>query len=90
MTVACSNVSAASAQVVSQTESTKQFKSFADWCLKKSTLPVSTRQTINVLLKRSRTLDCYQSSEILSSLTTLDLSDSKIADLSPLQVLTTL
>ena len=67
-----------------------QFKSFADWCLKKATLPAATRRTVDVLMKRSRTTDCYQASEMLSSITTLDLSDSKISDLSPLQVLTEL
>ncbi len=67
-------------------------KSFTEWCQQKSTLPESTKYTVEVLLEKADTQDCQQANRKLSSLTRLYLwdNDKQISDVKPLSSLTNL
>ena len=77
-------------------EREKNYKSFEDWCLEKSTLPEDTRITIEILLKKVETQDCKKANRKLNELTRLQLSSynqadtNKIGDLKVLSSLTNL
>jgi internalin A len=65
-------------------------RTFADWCLNKTTETVEARHTVNVLLQVANTPDCHQAGQLLSTLTELSLYDKQITDLRPLSGLTNL
>jgi internalin A len=69
---------------------TRNFRSFADWCLNKDSLSEAQRHTVEVLLQEAGTSDCYAANETLSHLTELNLSSKNISDISPLSELTNL
>ncbi|MBD1838778.1 leucine-rich repeat domain-containing protein [Coleofasciculus sp. FACHB-501] len=58
--------------------------SFADWCLHKDSLSEAARHTVEVLLHKAGTWDCYEADLILSYCTDLNLSCNQITELSPL------
>jgi internalin A len=66
------------------------FSSFADWCRHIDSLSQKARHTVKVLLKKAGTDDPEAAEQILSSMTTLDLGDKRITDISCLGWLTNL
>src|SRR5919199_321913 len=66
------------------------FSSFADWCRHIDSLSESARHTVKVLLKKAGTDDPEAAEQILSSMTTLELSDNRITDISSFGSLTNL
>jgi internalin A len=66
------------------------FSRFADWCLHKDSLSAEARHTVEVLLKKAGTSDCYEAEKILSSYTNLEVNFLDISNLSPLSTLTNL
>jgi internalin A len=68
----------------------KSTTSFAQWCQQKSTLPASTKLTIDVLLKKAGTQNCKTADRHLKSLTELILENNQISDLQPLSGLANL
>ncbi|MBD1928623.1 leucine-rich repeat domain-containing protein [Trichocoleus sp. FACHB-90] len=63
---------------------TTTFNSFADWCLHKESLSEAARHTVEVLLHKAGTWDCYEADRILSYYPELDISRNQISDLSPI------
>jgi Protein of unknown function (DUF1036)/Leucine Rich repeats (2 copies) len=61
-----------------------KIKSFAEWCESKNTVSITTKRTIDILLKKSATSNCKLADEKLSNLTELELIGNKIVDLQPL------
>ncbi|MEG5032177.1 leucine-rich repeat domain-containing protein [Microcoleus sp. AT3-D2] len=66
------------------------FSRFADWCRHIDSLSQEARHTVKVLLEKAGTDDPEAAEQILSSMTTLDLSDNRITDISFLGSLTNL
>jgi internalin A len=66
------------------------FSSFADWSRHINSLSQQARHTVKVLLKKARTDDPQAAEQILLSMTTLDLNDNQITDISFLGSLTNL
>jgi len=66
------------------------FSSFADWCRHIDSLSESARHTVKVLLKEAGTDDPEAAQQILSSITTLNLYNNQITDISFLGSLTNL
>jgi len=66
------------------------FSSFADWCRHIDSLSQEARDTVKVLLKKAGTDDPEAAEQILSSMTTLDLTNNQITDISFLGSLTNL
>jgi internalin A len=66
------------------------FSSFADWCRHIDSLSESARYTVKVLLNKAVTDDPEAAQQILSSMTTLHLSNNQITDISVLGSLTNL
>ncbi|MFS8120304.1 MAG: leucine-rich repeat domain-containing protein, partial [Microcoleus sp.] len=64
------------------------FSSFADWCRHIDSLSEEARHTVKVLLKKAGTDDAEAAEQILSSMTTLDLGNNQITDISSLGSLT--
>ncbi len=73
-----------------QPNQTPNFRRFADWCLHKDSLSTEARHTVEVLLAKAGTSDCYEAEQILSNSTELILYKQGISDLSPLSSLTNL
>jgi internalin A len=65
-------------------------KDFAQWCQYKQLLPVETRKTIDLLLKKVETNNCQLASLKLRKLTSLYLTGNQISDVKPLASLTNL
>jgi internalin A len=65
-------------------------KSFTQWCQNKLSVPVETRKTINLLLKKTATNNCQIANSKLRKLRTLSLNENKISDVKPLASLTNL
>src|SRR5919202_3317498 len=63
-----------SVQPQTNPERTRNFRSFADWCLNKNSISEAQKRTVEVLLREAKTSDCYQANEKLSNLTKLILS----------------
>jgi internalin A len=74
----------------SQPNLSTNFTTFADWCLHFDSLPEAARHTVEMLLWRATTSDCYEADRILSNLTDLYLSNNRITDISPLSALANL
>ncbi|MBD2449980.1 leucine-rich repeat domain-containing protein [Nostoc sp. FACHB-152] len=66
------------------------FSRFADWCLHKDSLSEEARHTVEVLLEKAGTSDCYEAEKILSKYTELIFYRQSICDLNPLSSLTNL
>jgi internalin A len=64
--------------------------SFEQWCLQKESLPVETKKTVDVMLKRAGTQDCKLADMNLNSLSTLSLNGTQTSDIKPLAGLTKL
>lgn len=60
------------------------FTTFAEWCVNKADLPVTTQRTVDAILGRVGTRDCNQADKKLSALTKFDLTNTGISDLRPL------
>ncbi|MDZ8051065.1 MAG: leucine-rich repeat domain-containing protein [Aulosira sp. ZfuVER01] len=73
-----------------QPNQTPNFRRFADWCLHKDSLSTEARHTVEVLLKKADTSDCYEAEQVLANCTELCLSFQDIYDLNPLSHLTQL
>jgi|GEM_PF-2110773 len=71
-------------------EETTTSRTFADWCLNKTTESLEIRHTVDVLLQVAETQDCHQAEKLLSTRTELFLSNKQITDLRPLSGLTNL
>jgi internalin A len=69
---------------------TKTPKTFTEWCQKKASLPQETRGTVEALLQVAKTQNCSQANQMLTNLTSLDLSANEISDIKPLSNLTNL
>ena len=65
-------------------------KTFTEWCQEKASLPQETRGTVEALLKVAKTQNCSQANQMLTNLTSLDLSTNEISDIKPLSNLTNL
>ena len=65
-------------------------KTFTEWCQEKASLPQETRGTVEALLKVAKTQNCSQANQMLTNLTSLDLSTNEISDIKPLSNLTKL
>ena len=81
----CGNISSSS---VAQTQPAN--KTFGDWCREKASLSPETKNTVEVLLRTAKTTKCDVADRKLSSLTKLDLENTEISDIQPLQSLTKL
>jgi internalin A len=68
----------------------RNFSNFADWCRHIDSLSESARHTVKVLLEKAGTNDPQAAEQILSSMTTLDLGNNEISDISVLGSLTNL
>jgi internalin A len=66
------------------------FSRFADWCRHIDSLSQEARYTVKVLLRKAGTDDAQAAEQILSSMTTLDLNNHEITDISSLGSLTNL
>ncbi|RMG12228.1 MAG: leucine-rich repeat domain-containing protein [Cyanobacteria bacterium J055] len=66
------------------------FTTFAEWCFNRNNLPADTQHTVNVLLQKAETQDCYAAQDWLSQQTELLLFRRRISDLRPLASLTNL
>ncbi len=58
-------------------------KSFAEWCSQKKSLPVATKNTIEILLFHVGSKDCRAADAKLRNLDRLDIRGKKIQDLKP-------
>jgi internalin A len=67
-----------------------QPKSFEAWCRQRKSVPVATRHTIDILIKKAGTKNCKLADRQLKTLTDLDLDRNEISDLKPLAGLTKL
>jgi internalin A len=65
-------------------------KSFAQWCNEKESLPVATKNTVNLLLKEVDTNDCNLANSKLTNLNSLDLYYDKVTNIEPLASLSNL
>jgi len=74
--------------LAAETQSTN--KTFGDWCREKDSLSPEAKHTVEVLLQKSKTTECYAADRKLSSLTELYLDNTEISDIKPLQSLTQL
>ncbi|MGC1395712.1 MAG: leucine-rich repeat domain-containing protein, partial [Coleofasciculaceae cyanobacterium] len=63
---------------------------FAQLCREKASLSLETKHTVEVLLQKAETTDCDAANQKLLSLLRLDLYNTKISDITPLQGLTNL
>jgi hypothetical protein len=54
-----------------QPNQTLTFNRFADWCLHKDNLTPEARHTVEVLLEKAGTSDCYEAERVLASYTEL-------------------
>lgn len=66
------------------------FTTFAEWCFNRNTLPPQTQHTVEVLLQKAETEDCYVAQDWLSEQTELLLFRRRLSDLRPLSSLTNL
>ena len=73
-----------------QPKEPRSFSRFADWCRHIDSLSQEARYTVKVLLEKAGTDDPEAAQQILSSMTTLDLGDNRITDISFLGSLTNL
>jgi internalin A len=62
-------------------------KTFAQWCLKRNSVPAATKLTIDLLLKQAGTKNCQLANSKLNTLTELNLSEGRISDLKPISSL---
>lgn len=62
----------------------KDYRTFADWCSSRESLALEAQQTVNILLQVAGVTDCKLAQKSLLGVTEIDLSRSKISDLSPL------
>lgn len=67
-----------------------KFNRFSEWCLCKEKLSNEVKHTIEVLLKKVGTSNCYEAEKLLNTYTELIFPYQKIADLSPISDLTNL
>lgn len=65
-------------------------KSFAEWCEQKNSVSTAIKNTIEVLLKQSKTNNCQLADTNLNNLIMLELREQNIRDLQPLTSLTNL
>jgi internalin A len=65
-------------------------KIFTQWCQERKSASAATKLTIDLLLKQAGTKNCKLANSKLTKLEHLDLSNSKISDLTPLASLTKL
>lgn len=81
-------------EVVQQSETqqpsntTREMKSFLDWCQNRDSLTPEAKYTVEVILERIRLQDCQQAHRKLLNQMILDLSNQSIEDLNPLSSLT--
>lgn len=66
------------------------FTTFAEWCFNRNSLPGETQHTVDVLLQKAETKDCYAAQDWLSQQTELLLFRRRLEDLRPLSSLTNL
>lgn len=66
------------------------FTTFAEWCFNRNTLPPQTQHTVEVLLQKAETEDCYVAQDWLSEQTELLLFRRRLSDLRPLSSLSNL
>ncbi|WP_293349797.1 MULTISPECIES: leucine-rich repeat domain-containing protein [unclassified Microcoleus] len=71
-----------------QPHPTTPYIRFADWCLHFDSLSEEAKHTVELLLKKAGTSDCYEAEQILLNRIPLGLPSSRISDLTPLQFLT--
>lgn len=71
-------------------QTTSNYRTFADWCVNKASLPADARHTVEVLLEKAGTQNCQQANQKLSTLTVLSLDKNQISNLQPLSSLTEL
>jgi internalin A len=65
----------------------EKIKSFTEWCQEKDSVPIATKQTIEVLLAEAGTKNCQEASSKLGRLNSLMLNHTGISDLKPLSSL---
>jgi hypothetical protein len=76
--------STSNTQIIAESpNSGKNFQSFTDWCKQKSNLFDETKHTVEVLLQKAGTQNCYQANQKLTHLTGLILDSNKISDIKP-------
>ncbi|MFB2878900.1 leucine-rich repeat domain-containing protein [Floridanema aerugineum] len=73
-----------------QSDLTKTFPTFADWCSHKDNICPAAKHTVEVLLKEAGTTDCHEAELILMNRTKLNLHNNQITDLNPISTLTNL
>ena len=61
-----------------------QFTTFAEWCLSRESLAPGARHTIEVLLQKVSEEECDRAQTALEALTSINLYNEEITDLSPL------
>ncbi|MGB3239966.1 MAG: leucine-rich repeat domain-containing protein [Geitlerinemataceae cyanobacterium] len=66
------------------------FTTFAEWCFNRNSLPMETQHTVDVMLQKAETKDCYGAQDWLSDQTELLLFRRRLSDLRPLASLTNL
>jgi internalin A len=60
------------------------FTTFAEWCFNRNSLPPETQHTVDVLLQKAETEDCYAAQDRLSEQTEMLLFRRGLSDLRPL------
>ncbi len=58
-------------------------QSFEQWCLQKDSLPVETKKTVELLLKKLDTKDCQLADSKINSLSELTLDSFSFGDIKP-------
>jgi internalin A len=71
-------------------QTTREYKTFAEWCENLSQLSAEQKHTVEMLLKEVGTRECNAASQKLTELTELRLPVKGIADIKPLSNLTDL
>lgn len=66
------------------------FTTFAEWCFNRNSLPRETQHTVDVLLQKAETKDCYVAQDWLSSQRQLLLFRRRLSDIRPLSSFTNL
>ncbi len=64
--------------------------SFEQWCQQKDSLPIETKKTVEVMLKKAGSQDCRLADMKLNSLSSIEISDHQITNVKPLASLTNL
>jgi internalin A len=75
---------------VGRSQTTREYKTFAQWCEHLSELSAAEKYTVEALLREAGTRECQTADRNLARLTSLELSYDQITDIKPLSKLNNL